>query len=404
MKKLIRLASGTPSYDSWQEATRLLDAMPPEEQAEAVLAFDAASSHWPTDLDPWTGMTLAPGQELRRSPTHWVKEVYSGQHAPKHALVRILESPQRPMSGQKLENLLAPEAKVTQAQQVGFNQTRVSGGFLKALKGDGVWRRWRALRLWTCDLKAPALKLLGAAQLSSLEMLNLEQNRLGEAGLAGLAKAPGLTALTAVHLGSNALDASALRLLGQTDWAPRLSWLRLSYNPLYDAALDQLVAAGLPSLRTLDVSHTHVGQRGDAWAAGMPGLEALQLHNTAATDEGVASLLARLPALRSLNLDATSVGDRTARAIAEGPQRWKALSLQSTKLTPEGLGALLRAPSLAEVERLELGSGFDLANAKLLIDGACPKLKHLWWHGPEIGAGVEAALRASARLAATLPY
>ncbi|MEZ4391789.1 MAG: hypothetical protein R3A48_11885 [Polyangiales bacterium] len=404
MKKLIGLASGTPSYDNWQEATRLLDAMPPEEQAEAVLAFEAASSHWPTALDPWTGMTLAPGQELRRSPPHWVKEVYSGQHAPKHALVRILESPRRPMSGQKLENLLAPEAQVTRARQVGFDQAKVSGGFLKALKGDGVWRRWRALRLWTCDLKAPALKLLGAAELSSLEMLNLEQNRMGEAGLAGLAKAPGLSALTAVHLGSNALDASALRALGAMPWSRQLTWLNLSYNPVYDVALDHLVHAGLPSLRTLDVSHTQVGLRGEAWAAGMPGLESLRLNNTAATDEGVAALLPRLPALHSLSLDATQVGDATARAIAEGPQRWRALSLQSTQLTAEGLGAMLRAPSLAEVERLELGAGFDLANAKLLIDGACPRLKHLWWYGPEIGAGVEAAVRASPRLAATLAY
>ena len=27
----------------------------------------------------------------RRSPPHWVKEIYSGKHAPKHALVRVLE-------------------------------------------------------------------------------------------------------------------------------------------------------------------------------------------------------------------------------------------------------------------------------------------------------------------------
>lgn len=405
MQKLLSLAQGAPTWDAWQAATRLLDGLDTDAQARAVEAFEAASGHWPTGLNPWTGFDLAPGLELRRSPEHWVKEIYSGQHAPKHALVRILESPRKPMGPQKLEHLLAPEARIDRVCQVGFNQAKVSGGFLKSLKGEGPWRRWTALRMWTCDLKAPALKLLGAADLSSLTQLNLEQNRLGEAGLEGLAKAPGLSALTAVHLGSNDLDAAAAQRLGRMDWARRLSWLCLSYNRLHDPGLEQLVGSGgLGALRTLDLSHNHVGQTTATWAQGMFGLEVLQLHNTAVTDEGLGALLAHTPLLHTLNLDATTVGDRGAQCLANGPQRWRALSLQGTEMTAAGLGALLQSPSAESLERLVVGPGLDLDNARLLVDGACPRLRHLWWNAPQLGPGVEKLLRADARIAATLPH
>lgn len=404
MQKLTALAAATPTYDAWQEATRLLDAMGDAAQAEAVRAFEGASPHWPTGLDPWTGFSLDAGLELRRSPPHWVKEVYAGQHAPKHALVRILESPRRPMGAQKLENLLSEGARLENLQQVGFDQAKITGAFLKALKDDGPWRRWKALRLWTCGLNASALKALGVAGLSSLEQLNLEQNRLGEAGLKGLAKAPGLPALTGLHLGANDLDASAAQALAATDWFGRLTWLNLASNKLYDVGMAQLTASGLPALRTLDLSLNQVGQSTAAWAAGLPAVETLRLGNTNATDEGVEALVERLPALRELHLDATGVGDRGALAIAASGHPWRALALRSTAITGEGLGAILRSPAAAEIERLELGSGFTLANARLLVDGACPKLKFLWWHGPELGEGVEAALRANPRLAATLPY
>lgn len=75
-----------------------------------------------------------------------------------------------------------------------------------------------------------------------------------------------------------------------------------------------------------------------------------------------------------------------------------------TGMIPAGLGAVLRSPAAAEVERLELGAGLDLTTAKLLVGGACPRLKFLWWHGPELADGTEATLRGDPRIAATLPH
>ncbi len=405
MSTLSSLAAGTPTHERWTQITRALDALDHAEQETAVREFEAASAHWPTTLDPWTGFNIDPGIELRRAPPHWVKEIYSGQYAPRHDVARIIDSPRRPMRTQKLECLLDPGARLAHVAQVGFEQAKVSAGFLKALKGDGTWRQWRALRLWTCEMKAPALKVLGAADFSHLEQLNLEQNRMGEAGLLGLAKAPGFAALTAVHLGFNDLDASAARALGEMEWARRLTWLNLQDNKLSDVALDLLAAGDATRrLRWLRLSHNRVAETPSAWMSALPALESLLIHNTTVGAAGLEALLSQTPALHTLSVAATDVGDDGARAIASSGQRFKSLALGMTGMTPAGLGAVLRSPALANVERLELGSGLDLANARLLVDGACPKLKYLWWHGPEIGEGVEAALRGNARIAATLPY
>lgn len=405
MPTLKSLAAGTPDFDRWTQVTKVLDALSPGEQEAAVQEFEAASAHWPTTLDPWTGFNIAPGIELRRSPEHWVKEIYSGQYAPKHDIARIVTSPRRPMRAQKLECLLDPGTRLPNVAQVGFEQAKISAGFLKALKGDGTWRRWRALRLWTCEMKAPQLKVLGAADLTSLEQLNLEQNRMGEAGILGLSKAPGFAALTAVHLGSNDLDASAAKALGAMDWVRRLTWLNLQYNKLSDIALDLLAEGGATHrLRWLSLSYNHVARTASPWMSALPALESLQLNNTNVSATSLEALLAQTPALHTLSVAATDVGDDGARAIAASGRRFRSLALGMTGMTPDGLGAILRSPAAADVERLELGAGLDLANAKLLTDGACPKLKFLWWHGPEIGTGVEAALRADARIAATLPH
>lgn len=403
MKSITQLAKGTPTYDTWTQVVRLLDGLSGPALESAVDAFEAASAHWPTTLDPWSGFNLSPGIELRRSPNHWVKEVYLGAPSPKHRLIRILETPTRAMKGYKLPALL--DASLDRVRQVGFNQVKLPAAFLKSWRGEGHWRRWEALRLWTCDMNASNLKVFVTAELSSLRQLNLEQNRLGEAGVSALVKAPALAALSELHLGNNALDAGAAQALARASWMRGVQRLDLGTNPLDDTSMERLTEDGAAaSLRWLRLSHSRVGEAPGGWVAALPALETLELNNTLLRDDGLVALLDRGPALHSLNLDASFVGDRGAARLAEGDHAWRALSLRSTALSPAGLGTLLRSPALAGVERLELGRGLDLGNARLLIEGACPKLRFLWWQGPEIGEGVEAALRGDRRISALLPY
>lgn len=404
MKKLSEVARGTPTFERWQEAVRVLDAMTPEEQTLAVRAFEEGSTHWPTGLNPWSGFDLAPGIELRRSPLHWVKEIYTDRHQPKHGLVRILESPRKPMREQKLENLLSPGAHTDKLSQVGFDQARLSSGFFKTFKTAPLWDRITALRIWTCKLTGPLFKSLTAAEFKNLTMLNLEQNHLGSVGFSAAAKCKGLEALTALHLGLNDLDVSAMGSLATMAFAPRLRWLNLGYNPVHDAGLDQLAGGGLSALATLDVNHCPVGQNTDTWSRGLSGLEALVLDNTSVTNDGLTALTKNLPRLERLSISATSVGDDGAFALASGEHSWRSLGLSSTKITPKGLAALLRSQNAQSLERLELGAGLDMPTVKLLIDGACPRLCALWVNVNEVGDGVEAAINGDRRLAAIIPH
>ncbi|MFT5683243.1 MAG: hypothetical protein ACI8RZ_004174 [Myxococcota bacterium] len=391
---LERLARGKPKYESWQKVTVLLDGLSPEAQSDAVDCFEAASTHWPTGLDPWTGFSLEPGIELRRSPTTWVKEVYLGQHAPKHRCIRILESPRRPMRGQKLANLLSEGAETTNLSQVGYNQQRVSAGYLKSWKGEGAWQQWQALRLWTCELKPGPLKALVKANLTSLSSLNLTQNHMGPAGAAVLVKAPGFSALTGISLDYNRLGSEGAGHLARADWMQRIERLDLAYNGLDDVGLAALVEQGLPALRWLSLADNPFGASG-AWMAGLPALEHLDLSGTQLTDAALTELLGHGEKLSSLVVKKTGIGDAAARSIAGHGPSLKTLDLSETKLTPTGLAAILTGPVAKGIRGLRLREGLDMANAQRILDGACPKLKKLWWHGPSVAEPVSDALKAS---------
>ncbi|MCK6523889.1 hypothetical protein L6R49_20975 [Myxococcota bacterium] len=405
MPSIAALAKGTPSAEAWRSVTEQLNMLRGPALEAAVAEFEDNSAHWPTRLDPWQGYSSGADIELRRSPQGWVKEIYAGLHSPKHRLIRVLDSPLRLKRGEALEHALGPDAQLPNLRQIAFDQSKLSGGFLKSWRGEGPWRRWEALRLWTCGLSPANLKLVAAADLHGMSMLNLEQNRFGQDGAAAMVKAPGFAALRALHLGNNSLDAGAAQALNPAKWLRALTWLDLGMNALYDSAMELLTANGaLEALTTLNLSRCPVGADTSRWAASLPNLESLNLSNTALGDDGLVPFVEGGLELKHLRLDATHVGDAGLRALAKGRQRWRSLSLMSIEATAAGLGALLRSPSLQQVERLELGAGLTRENARLLADGACPSLKFLWWHGPELGEGAEALIRGDARLARCLPY
>ncbi|MCK6519613.1 hypothetical protein L6R46_31705 [Myxococcota bacterium] len=168
-------------------------------------------------------------------------------------------------------------------------------------------------------------------------------------------------------------------------------------NPLHDSAMEVLTANGaFEALTTLNLSRCQVGADTSRWAASLPNLESLNLSITALGYDGLIPLIECCPELRHLKLDATGLTYQGVRALAQSRQCWRLLSMMVTVLTPAGLGVLFRSPSLQQVERLELGAGLTRENGKLLVDGACPNLKFLWWHGSELGEGVEAPIRGDA--------
>ena len=122
--------------------------------------------------------------------------------------------------------------------------------------------------------------------------------------------------------------------------------------------------------------------------AACPPAQARVLELGCASGGNLIPLAARYPQLQAVGIDLSTV------QVQQGQQ----------DITRAGLGKLLKSPSLQQVERLELSSGLTRETAKLLVDGACPNLKFLWWYGPELGEGAEDVIRGDARLARCLPH
>ena len=397
----ITALTSKPNYQSWQALCELLDRLSPEEQAAAVEQAEAGMGGWPTELELWSGFTLAEGAELRRSPGRWAQEILRGEHQDKHRLIRIFESRGALRGGQEPLSLL--DARLPAVAQVGFDQARLPSGFFKALHGAGPWERWQYLRLWTCDLKPAALKALARARLSDMALLNLSQNRFGPKGAAALQKAPAFTALRKVDLGLNGLGAEGAAALAGASWAAGLEALSLEHNGL-NAADVAVVLGGCPRLSMLRLEGNPLPEAGDPgdWPAAE--LRALELDQVSVEGAWLARLLAAAPRLESLSLVKTGVGDAGAEAIADSGHAWRALDLSEAELSPAGMQAILRSPGVSGLRRLTLGQGADRAAAKLLIDGACPELEYLWWFGPGVSDEVGAMLRADPRLGPLLPY
>jgi Leucine-rich repeat (LRR) protein len=106
----------------------------------------------------------------------------------------------------------------------------------------------------------------------------------------------------------------------------------------------------LPELRALLLDHTDVD--GAALAAMQLSLRRLYLAQTAIDDAAIAALAARYPALETLDIEDTAVGDPGARAIAK-LTGLRAVNLAATQITDEGGAAL---GQLTQLEIADLGS------------------------------------------------
>jgi hypothetical protein len=171
---------------------------------------------------------------------------------------------------------------------------------LKKLSLSGIQRR-NAGACWTpliTDLDMDAIALL----------TNLEELDLGigvSLGMGGKPAAPG---------GGNCRVTGGIQLT--------------------DLGLAKLVT--LKKLRWLDVSGARLTAEGIEVLQKLPELERLSLWNIPALDDSAAKVLAGMPALVSLDVSYTSVGDAGLDLLAQSPHL-KQLYLTETKVTPEAV-------------------------------------------------------------------
>lgn len=407
--KITNLAKGHPDYKNlkWKKVVAAFDALPVDQQAEAVEAFEAASTHWPSRVDGWAGVDGSPDYEMRRSPLHWVKEVYTGNHQPKHRLIRILESPRRPLRGQSLPEVFNPDNELTNVAQVGYDQVKLPGTFWRQLKGAGAWQRWRVLRLWTCELKPAQLKPLVKIDFSALESLVLTQNWLRAPGAKALATAPGFEGIKALEFSLNGIGVEGARELAGAKWLTELERAAFKYNSLDDEALEHLTEGGkLAQLQELDLSNNPLGPEPGRWAPRLPELRRLTVEESEISDVALAALIGGLDGakLESLKTLKTAFGDASARALIDSGARLKRLDVRGGELTAEGASALIESEAAQPLEALFFGRGFTMAHVEKLAEGALPNLKEISWRQDEMDADPTAFIKSSPRLAKLYPY
>jgi len=219
-------------------------------------------------------------------------------------------------------------------------------------------------RLDLSDCWVTEVGLAHVGRMKSLKSLSLYRSDIGDEGLAQLS---GLTDLESLRLAGcqHISDAGLAHLAGLTS----LKRLDLEFTPITDAGLVQLT--GLKNLEDLNLVHTQVGDAGLAHLRGLRTLSKLSLpegisdvglshvavlrslhvliiYPSPVTDRGIAAL-SGLDQLQELNLvsvlDASRITDAAAAHLA-GLPALKTLWLQFTEIGDDGLKALSQARSL----------------------------------------------------------
>jgi len=152
------------------------------------------------------------------------------------------------------------------------------------------------------------------------------------------------------------VDLSSVRLVNVlVTGLPCLEALELDSTGITDAGIAALTYYNRP-LRYLMVGshepggHARITDKGMESIASLLTLEALDVaFQSKITTEGVRIALQRLSRLRYLNLDGTGADDSTAHVIAKHASALEWLSIQSCKVTDEGLGKLSDLPALREM-------------------------------------------------------
>lgn len=149
-----------------------------------------------------------------------------------------------------------------------------------------------------------------------------------------------------------------------------LSRLDLTFNRFGNAGVDALAtAAGLASVRWLDVSGCGLSDRGGRQLASSPHLNRLAALHVGFNNFGPASAAAlaqseNLAGVKVLDLSYNQIGDQGAEQLAASPYlaSLEALYLSGNQIHREGALALARSESLPKLTALHL-SGNDLTPA-----------------------------------------
>jgi hypothetical protein len=146
--------------------------------------------------------------------------------------------------------------------------------------------------------------------------------------------------------------------------------VRLRGGWVTDADMDAL--AGMPSVETIDLSHTRVSDLGLLRLRNLKNVRELNLfYAELVTDEGVAAVK-EWPRLERLNLRGTKITDNTLAMLAE-KKTLRSLDVGMAEVTDSGMQNLA---ALTELRELSFG-GNKLTEVSLAVLKALPKIERL---------------------------
>ena len=216
-----------------------------------------------------------------------------------------------------------------------------------------------------------------------MQTLVLTQNRFLAEGAQAMQGATTWTALRALDLANNLIEDEGAKGLVGASWLKQLERLDLAINRLSDSSF-AVLAKELPALTWLNLSDNPLGAKAETWVASLPALSHLSIGDeTKLTDKSFSKLLeAASPALSSLDLSKSKLGDDSAKAIAESKRAFTSLDISYTKVGVAGTEALVKSPSMQGLQSLIMNcAGATKKIAKLLVDGALPALRQLSIYG-----------------------
>ncbi len=204
-------------------------------------------------------------------------------------------------------------------------------------------------------------------RLNDLQMVSLENSRLGDSVLRTIGRLPELRRL---YLGGGALSGKGLAELGGLQ---QLEHLSLRNESVTDAAFAELPP--LRSLQSLGLDGTHISNNSLKHLARYPDLRTLWLDRTEITAEGLTELQP-LANLAVLYLSETNISGDGLAALKKLPSL-RNVSLKRCQLATEDMALL------SGLENLEM-LGFDhtsVGDEHLALLDNLPKLRVLWLSG-----------------------
>lgn len=237
--------------------------------------------------------------------------------------------------------------------------------------GVGVWRAWRAERVYV-ELAGRGVVLMPHNAESFFEKVKLVVvgqmssaiNTGYVADQQGVLRTPqdverllAFPEITSVYLGKCPLTVELVEVFLKM---PALRMLHLEDARAGDRELESLTR--LPQLEEMGLLKSEISGRGLRLLERFPKLHRLTLELRTLDDEGIA-VLSRLPRLEDLSLHGESIDDACVKRLVaafQGKTGLRLLGLSRTKVTDDGLGAVagleqLTALDLSETEITEAG-------------------------------------------------